>query len=155
MESFNTTVALYQVFVEGRSTLRTKRAEYRCDEVEGLPIDFVIDVELKAKRALPEPVYQMFLRLAAAASLDVLPDAAKIILGKTWAEYGLGVEGSYKSLYFKTKNEQIRSFLKENKLDQRDNGAATGEYLGTWDATLDYLPGRDSSDSTSTTDFNS
>lgn len=151
MEQFNDVVALYQVFVEGRESLRTKRAEYRCDEVQALPVDFVIDVELKAKRALPGPVYQMFLRLAAAASLDVLPDAAKIILGKTWFEYGLGVEGSYKALYFFTKNEQMRSYLKENKIGNSDGA---NEYLGTWDANLDYLPGGSTSADPGTGDLN-
>lgn len=112
IEVFNNVVALYQVFLENRASLRTKRAAYRCDEVEALPIDFMADVEVKSKRALPEPLHFMFLRLAAIGSLDVLPEAAKIILGKTWDEYGLGVDGAYKTLYFKTKNDQVRSFMK-------------------------------------------
>lgn len=153
VEEFNDVAALYQVFVEGRESLRTKRAEYRCDEVQALPIDFLIDVELKAKRALPEPIYQMFLRLAATASLNVLPEAAKMILGKTWFEYGLGVEGSYKALYFTTKNEQIRNYLKEKAIDARDDGNSTGDYfLGA--SNLDYLPGGFAREPESTGDLN-
>lgn len=111
-EEFSVVSALYQVFNEGRESLRTKQAIYRCDEVEGLPLDFLFDVELKAKRVLPGPLYYMFLRLASSGNLAVLPDAAKILLGKVWEEFGLGVEGSYRTLYFKTKNDQVRNFLK-------------------------------------------
>lgn len=112
IEEFNCVSALYQVFNEGRESLRTKRAEYHGTEVPALPIDFVMDVELKSSRALPGSLHFMFLRLAAGGNLEVLPDAAKLLLGRTFKEYGLGVEGSYKSLYFKTKNEQVRSFMK-------------------------------------------
>ena len=109
MEEFKTVAALYQVFAENKNSLRNKQVTYRGDEIESLPIDFLMDCDLKARRALPEPLYQMFLRLAAMGNLDVLPEAAKLLLGKVWFEYGLGVEGSYKTLYFRTKNEQIRS----------------------------------------------
>ena len=135
LEEFATVSALYQVFSEGRNSLRTKRAEYRCDEVAALPIDFLMDVDLKARRVLPEPLYQMFLRLAAMGNLDVLPEAAKLLLGKVWFEYGLGVEGSYKTLYFRTKNEQIRSMLKEifNGRKLGDPYFCAGDDCGTCD----------------------
>ena len=122
MENFSNVTALYAVFNEGRGSLRAKHIvphfspnNDRLDislEVEALPIDFLMDVELKAKRALPLPIYEMFLRLAFGGNLEVLPEAAKLILGKAWLEYNLGVEGAYRNLYFKTKNEQIRSYLK-------------------------------------------
>ena len=112
LEEYQCVMALYQVFNEGRESLRTKRAENRCDEVRAIPLDFLIDVELKAKRALPGPIYYMFLRLAAISNLEVLPEFAKLLLGRTFVEYGLGVDGSYRTLYFKAKNEQIRSYMK-------------------------------------------
>jgi hypothetical protein len=129
LEEYNLVVALYLVLNEGRESLRTKRAEYRNDEVQALPIDFLIDVELKAKRALPEVMYHMFLRLASTDSLEVLPEAAKLTLGMTWKEWGMGVEGSYKSLYFRTKNEQIRSFLKNLKGMTNGRFSANGDNL--------------------------
>ncbi len=125
MEQFNDVVALYQVFNESRDTHRTKRAEYRCDEVPALPIDFMIDVELKAKRVLPTPMYEMFLRLTTLSNLELLPTAAKLLLGQVWKEYGLGVEGSYRTLYFKTKNEQVRNFLKGTQ-----HGDSSGDTQG-------------------------
>jgi hypothetical protein len=120
LDEYSCVVTLYQVFNEGRESLRTKRATYRCDEVEGIPLDFIIDVELKSSRALPAPLYEMFLRLSAVGQPELLPDAAKLLLGKVWEEYSLGVEGSYRTLYFRTKNEQVRNFLKGR------NGNSTG-----------------------------
>jgi hypothetical protein len=113
IEEFNNVTALYDTFIQQRSTLRGKRAEYNGYEVEALPIDFVADVEIKAKRALPEDLNLMFLRLAEGGNLELLPQAAKLILGKAFKEYGLGVDGSYSRLYYTTKNEQVRNFLKE------------------------------------------
>lgn len=137
LEEYNDVVALYQVFNESRDTHRTKRAEFRCDEVSALPIDFMMDVELKAKRVLPTPMFEMFLRLVALSNLELLPMTAKLLLGKVWKEYGLGVEGSYRTLYFKTKNEQVRNFLKgthngnssgDTQGDITDSDAYTGPY---------------------------
>jgi hypothetical protein len=50
--------------------------------------------------------------LAEVSEVRLLPDAAKLLLGKVWTEYGLGVEGSYRRLYYNTKNEQIRNYMK-------------------------------------------
>ena len=86
LEEFNVVGTLYQVLNEGRESLRTKRATYRCDEVEGIPLDFIIDVELKSRRALPAPLYEMFLRLSAMGQPELLPDAAKVLLGRAWQE---------------------------------------------------------------------
>lgn len=141
MEQFNDVVALYQVFNESRDTHRTKRAEYRCDEVAALPIDFLIDVELKAKRVLPITMYNMFLRLTTLSNLELLPDTAKLLLGQVWKEYGLGVEGSYRTLYFKMKNEQVRNFLKRTT-NGNDSGDTQGDISGDGSYPLpSILPG--------------
>ena len=121
LDEFATVTALYQTLNEGREHLRTKRAEYRNDEVQALPIDFLLDVEIKAKRALPSPLYAMFMRLASSCNIEVPPEAAKLLLGLTWKEYGLGVDGSYRRLYYTVKNDQIRSFLKGKNEDTQNN----------------------------------
>jgi hypothetical protein len=113
LDIYQVVATLYQVLNEGRDSLRTKQAVYRCDEVQAIPLDFLLDVELKSSRALPAPLYEMFLRLIALGSPELLPDAAKLLLGRTYQEYGLGVEGAYRTLYYKVKNEQIRNYLKE------------------------------------------
>ena len=122
-ETFNDVSALYQVHNEGRGTLRAKQVSLNADdEVEALPIDFLIDVELKAARVLPAPLLDMFMRLAEVSQMVLLPDAAKLLLGRVWAEYGLGVEGAYRKLYYNTKNEQIRNYMK-GKADAYTTGA--------------------------------
>ena len=112
MEAFNNVVALYTDLKN--TTLRVKQAIIRADELEAQPIDFVIDVELKAKRLLGEPIYNLFLRAVFIENLDLLPESTREALGKDWIGYGLGPEGTYRRLYFHIKNEQIRSFLKEH-----------------------------------------
>jgi len=89
----------------------------RADELEPQPIDFVIDVEIKAKRLLGEPIYNLFLRAVFNENLDLLPESTREALGENWISYGLGPEGTYRKLFFRVKNEQIRSFLKEQNGD--------------------------------------
>lgn len=117
LEEYSIVSALYQVLNEGRAALRTKQAVYRNDEVQALAIDFLLDVELKSSRALPVPLYHMFLRLSETGNMELLPESAKLLLGRAYQAWGLGVEGSYKALYFKTKNEQMRGFMKGKQHD--------------------------------------
>lgn len=143
LEEFSSVMALYQVFNESRDTHRPKRTEFICDEVPALPIDFMIDVELKAKRVLPPFMLSMFLRLTENSTLELLPEAAKVMLGKVWMEYGLGVEGGYKSLYFKVKNEQMRSFLKgviNGSSDSDNTGSASSSSNFVAGAAGEYNP---------------
>ena len=44
--------------------------------------------------------------------LDLLSEVLREALGRTFLEYGLGPEGTYSKLYFKTKNDQVRSYMK-------------------------------------------
>ena len=120
IEVFNDVAELYQVHNEGRGTLRAKQVSLNADdEVEALPIDFLIDVELKSARVLPSPLFDMFIRLAEVSQMSLLPDAAKLLLGRVWTEYGLGVDGNYRKLYWNTKNEQMRNYMK-GKINGRE-----------------------------------
>src|ERR1039458_2544965 len=113
METFNTVAALYTVLKANAASLRVKQSIMRADELEPQPIDFVIDIEIKVKRLLGEPIYDLFLRAVFNENLDLLPEHIQEALGKDWSSYGLGPEGTYAKLYFRIKNEQVRSFLKE------------------------------------------
>ena len=115
MEAFDCVCALYYVLRSNSSALRTKQVMYRADEVTAEPLDFVIDVELKAKRLLGESLYNMFLRAVFSEQLGTLPEYTREALGRTFIDYGLTPEGSYRRLYYTTKNDQIRSYLKEQK----------------------------------------
>jgi hypothetical protein len=117
MESFLNVVALYSVLKSNTATMRVKQAIMRANELEPQPIDFVIDVEIKVKRLLGEQIYNLFLRAVFNENLDLLPEHVQEALGKDWSSYGLGPEGTYAKLYFRIKNEQVRSFLKEQNGD--------------------------------------
>lgn len=117
MEKFNNVIALYSILKANTASLRVKQAIMRADEMDPLPIDFVIDVETKAKRLLGEPIYNLFLRAVFNENLELLPEYTREALGHEWSSYGLGPEGWYRKLYFRIKNEQVRSFLKEHNGD--------------------------------------
>lgn len=110
---FSCVMALYTALQDGRESLRLKRAEIKQNgEVEAVALDFLIDVELKGERSLPYPEGRMFVRVAQAGNYDILSSEMKTFLGNVFMEYGLGPEGAYRMLYFKTKNEQVREAMK-------------------------------------------
>ena len=113
LETFGSVVALYSVLKANSMSLRVKQAVYRADEVESLPIDFLIDVELKTKRLVGQQFYDMFLRSVFNENTEILSEALREALGRTFTEYGLGPDGAYRRLYYSVKNDQIRSYLKE------------------------------------------
>ena len=112
MESFNSVVALYSILKANSKSLRVKQVLYRADEAEALPVDFLIDVELKARRAVGQRFYDMFQRAVYNENTEVLPERVRETLGRTFLEYGLGPDGAYARLYYKVKNDQVRSYMK-------------------------------------------
>ena len=128
MESFNTTVALYSVIKANSMSLRVKQAVYRQDEVAAEPIDFIIDVETKVKRAVGQRFYDMFLRAVYNENMEILSETLREALGRTFLEYGLGPDGSYARLYYKTKNDQIRSYMREQNGNFRADGTEPNQF---------------------------
>jgi len=141
LEEYHSVAALYQVLNENRAALRVRQNMYHGEELQPLEIDFLLDVELKAKRVLPLDLLHMFSSLVANSTPELLPETARVLLGQTWKEYGLGVEGSYRVLYFKAKNAQVRSFLEESyngmfgATDTDTTRTATGAILDCFDST--------------------
>lgn len=112
LETFDAAMALYATFKDNPNVLKVKRAEMRGGEIEAIPLDFIIDIETKAKRGLHDGyLYEMFLKMANSDQCYKMTEPMKVILGRIWLDYGLGVEGTYARLYYKTKNEQIRRVL--------------------------------------------
>ena len=112
MDAFNSTVALYSTLKANSRSLRVKQVLYRADEAECLPVDFLIDVEVKTKRAVGQSFYDLFLRAIYNDDTEILPEYMREDLGRTFIEYGLTPEGSYRRLYYQVKNDQVRSYLK-------------------------------------------
>ena len=126
LEAFASTVALYSTLKASSMSLRPKQVVYRADEAEALPVDFIIDIELKTRRTVGEKRYDMFLRAVYNENLDLLSETLREALGRTFLEYGLGPNGAYRRLYYKTKNDQVRSYMKE----QNGNFRADDEPIG-------------------------
>jgi hypothetical protein len=66
------------------------------------------------KRAVGQRFYDIFLRAVYNENLEILSEEIREALGRTFLEYGLGPDGAYAKLYYKIKNEQVRSYMREN-----------------------------------------
>lgn len=118
--------ALYLITKEAQEDrgLPLRRAAIRSNgEVAAESIDFLCDVEIKAKRALYPVEYDMFREGLA------LPLAAMIELGEVFHRCRLGVSGDYKSLYFHTKQVRDSQPLPAIEYTSPEDSAPTlGEY---------------------------
>lgn len=120
-ECFENVMALFTTLQDGRNSMRSRRAELNMNnEVPAEALDFLMDVEIKAKRVLSGLNYSMFLRLAEEGSYNLLPEYLKLILGNVWSERKMGVDGDYRSLYFRVKNSQARERMLEVVNGNRD-----------------------------------
>lgn len=81
-------------------------------------MDFIIDVETKAKRILSVKNYALFQYYSAASAPQLIPLEAQLALGSEWYKKDMDVDGPYASLYFRVKNEQDR---------ERNNSYAIGD----------------------------
>lgn len=100
-------MALYAAIKDTPGVIRVRRAEMRQGEVQAEPIDFIIDVELKAKRALqrvPVGIKAWFFVLDNPDRYAGLPVGVREELGKEFNASRLGVDGAYRMLYFRVKN---------------------------------------------------
>lgn len=103
-------MALYAAIKDTPGILRVRRAEMRQGEVPAEPLDFVIDVELKAMRAIvqdvdPRYAISEWVRvLTAPEEYLSLPVVIREELGREFQQSRLGVDGDYRMLYFRVKN---------------------------------------------------
>jgi hypothetical protein len=128
IENFNSVVALYSVLKSNSASLRVKQVAYRADEAECLPVDYILDVEIKAKRAVGQRFYDMFLRAVYNENLEILSETLREALGRTFVEYGLGPDGAYARLYYRIKNDQIRSYMREQNGNFRADGTEPNQF---------------------------
>jgi hypothetical protein len=108
--TYHEVMALYAAIKDTPGAVRVERAEMRQGEVKALPIDFLIDVELKAKRALSkdiDPAYAMQEWMHVVMAPEQYPFVPVVIreeLGREFDAKRLGVDGDYRMLYFRVKN---------------------------------------------------
>src|ERR1700678_2865758 len=106
MESFNAVIALYSILKANSRALRVKQVLYRADEAECLPVDFLIDVLVKAKRTVGQTFYVMFLRAIYNENTEILSETLREALGRTFLDYGLTRAVAYRRFEFSIKNDQ-------------------------------------------------
>lgn len=72
-------------------------------------IDFIADVDIKTKRALKDnPGYfQMLMNLADREIYQQFPVSLQALLGQVFIRYDLNVDGDYRVLYYRAKNNQL------------------------------------------------
>lgn len=106
-ETFSNVMTLYSALKEEEYKLRTSR-----NKIDKDSLDFVYDVQLKVRRVLNGFDAQVFLRMADAGNYALATPETKLALGHVFTEFGLDIDGIYKIVYYHTKNEQVRQFLK-------------------------------------------
>jgi hypothetical protein len=100
-------MALY-VALQSSHSVRVRRAKLNLrGEVEAEPIDFICDVDIKVKRA---GFCVNTLLLA-----HTLPTVKRII-GKAFIAGNLHLDGPYKTLYFRVKNQAERNSMVSNEV---------------------------------------
>lgn len=101
-EIYTSVMALYAA-LKDIGQFRIRRAQVRQGEVAAEAIDFICDVEIKAKRAGVNPLswYRILSQPETYLELD---SADKQTLGKAFKCGQLDVSGPYKKLFFKAKN---------------------------------------------------
>lgn len=130
-ETFKDVVALYSALAENRRNLRVRQVEINSNgEVTAEPLDFMLDCESKAKRVLAPGQYVMFRMFAENGFANRLPAEIQIALGTKWYEDEMGIEGPYRTLYFRVKNradrEQIISEANSGLIGDGTNSDSDG-----------------------------
>lgn len=136
-QTYIAALALYDV-LRASGMIQVRRAELRQGEVKAEPIDFVADIEMRATNTLStkEWLLKWWDILEEPWRYPDLPKEIQRELGKVFFENDLGIEGHYRMLYFKVKNQLERRKLKEEE-DARAEQLFSGDERDT-----DYNYGR-------------
>jgi hypothetical protein len=107
-EAYLNAMALYAALKDAND-FRVRRAEIRQGGVPAEPIDFVCDVEYRAKQAVLrnprlQPMWQILLRDP--WDYESMPEQYREEIGQEFLTGNLGIEGDYKVLYFRVKNNK-------------------------------------------------
>ena len=107
---FQNVLTLYTV-LKAQPSQSIRRAELRQGEVTAEAVDFIADVEIKAKRALTPAQYRLLMISVSNEALENVPRDVQQQLGLMFLRSNLNFDGDYRVLYYKAKN---------NRLEDRD-----------------------------------
>src|ERR1035437_4914377 len=99
--------ALYSV-LKGTPQQGVRRAELKQGTVIAEAIDFMADVEIKAKRILTSPYHFVYLRALLTGDYALLPVDMQCALGEEFLRNDLNYDGAYRILYYRAKNNLLQ-----------------------------------------------
>ena len=103
---YENTMELYAT-LKNSPVQQMRRAEFKHGEVAAEAIDFLCDVELKAKKHLSPSEYSLwFVVVIDPEQFHYVSERIKQSLGRIFQQNRLDMTGDYKRLYFKVKNQQ-------------------------------------------------
>ena len=118
---YENTMSLYAALKDTSFDLR--RAEYKNNGVAAEPIDFICDIELKARRyLLPAQWVQWAVVLIDPEQYKYVPERIRQVLGRVFEQNKLDMAGDYKKLYFMVKNQKLREELTPREDFDGDSG---------------------------------
>jgi hypothetical protein len=98
--------ALYSV-LKGTPQQGVRRAELKQGECIAEAIDFLADVEIKAKRVLSPVQCKVYLQLAISDDYVLFPSDLQCTLGQEFMRSNMNYDGDYRVLYYRAKNNQL------------------------------------------------
>lgn len=111
-ESYLAAMAAYAI-IRTTNLAQVRRAEMRQGEIKAEPIDFVCDIEVRAKKTLTDR-NELILWWDVLEEPDRYPDLPEYLqetLGMAFQQYDLSIAGPYRQLYFRLKNQSDRRRL--------------------------------------------
>jgi len=130
-EAYLAAMAAYAI-IRTTNLAQVRRAEMRQGEVKAEPIDFVCDVETRAKLTLTDhnELLLWWDVLEEPDRYPGLPEYMQEELGLAFTLFDLGISGPYRQLYFRLKNQSDRRRLNATQGTSDTDytgGDATGE----------------------------
>ena len=105
---FSNVMALYIVLKNEGRPQSIRRAELKQGEVTAEAIDFIADVEIKAKRILNATQYRLLMKFVAEDKYNSTPKTVKQQLGVLFLRSNMNYDGDYRVLYYRAKNNQLQ-----------------------------------------------
>jgi len=106
-DTFLNVMTLYAV-LKAQPSQSIHRAELKQGEVTAEAVDFLADVEIKAKRVLNPTQFRLLLKFANEEKLENVPKTIQQQLGLIFLRSKLNYDGDYRVLYFRAKNDRLQ-----------------------------------------------
>ena len=107
-DTFINVMALYCVLKAAPQPGPRRAVLNQSSEVTAESIDFISDVEIKAKRTLTPVYYKVFLQLSAENAYELFPVDMQCALGQAFLKSRMNFDGDYRVLYYRAKNNQLQ-----------------------------------------------